>query len=293
MENNSFGLLVILGIIAVILLGGVKNAPFTPPLKSSTTQTQSTANIEQQIKKAQSQVKDLEKEIQLEADKKTQSQYKDIVTLSFISKSSDPSREYATIKVSTKATSTIQVTGWTIKSLSTGNQVTIPKATYLFFTGMLNTEDNILLVGGDTLYLVTGISPNGASFKVNKCSGYLGQFQTFVPYLNNSCPLPKNENLSSIPNLVVNDACFDYIDSMPRCRIQTKPLPPNFSSECTNFIYNKINYPSCINTHKDDKDFYQKEWRVYLERSARLWKDKHESIVLYDSGGKIVDTLTY
>ncbi len=158
---------------------------------------------------------------------------------------------------------------------------------------MLNTEDTIMLTGGDTLYLVTGISPNGASFKVNKCSGYLGQFQIFVPYLNNICPLPKDEDLSSIPNLVINDACFDRIDTMSRCRIQTAPLPQNLSSECTNFILNKINYPSCVNIHKNDKDFYQKEWRVYLGRSASLWKNKRETIVLYDSLGKIVDTLKY
>ena len=158
---------------------------------------------------------------------------------------------------------------------------------------MMNAEDDIVLTGGDILYLVTGVSPNGASFKVNKCSGYLGQFQTFVPYLTANCPLPKNEDLSGIPKLVINDACFDYINSMRSCKIQTKSLPVNWGSECINFIYNKINYPSCINTHKNDKDFYQREWRVYLKRSERLWKDKRETVVLYDNLGKIVSTLNY
>jgi hypothetical protein len=92
---------------------------------------------------------------------------------------------------------------------------------------------------------------------------------------------------------VINDACFDYIESMGQCRIQTETLPLNWSHECTNFIYNKINYPSCVNTHKNDKDFYQKEWRVYLKRSEKIWKEKRETIILYDDHGKIVDTLKY
>ena len=146
---------------------------------------------------------------------------------------------------------------------------------------------------GDTAYLITGISPNGVSFKTNKCSGYLTQFQTFIPYISNSCPRPRDENLSAIPKIAVNDDCLDYIDSFPSCRVETQNLPVNWSYECKNFITQKINYPSCVNLHKGDKDFYQNEWRIYLKKSTSLWKSRRENIILYDNLGKIVDTLTY
>ena len=266
------GTLLLLGIVAIVLFGGTKNVINVPPL-SNNNFTPEDVTIEQKIQNTQTEIDKLKKQLQLEEDKKTQSQYSGIVTLSYINKSTNPREEYLVIKVGGDALEAIPVTGWILKSINTGNQVTIPKGTYLFFTGMMNAEENILLIAGDTLYLVTGISPNGVSFKINKCSGYLGQLQTFIPYLNNDCPAPKNEDLSSIPKLAVNNDCLDYIDSINSCKIQTTPLP--------------------INTHKNDKDFYKQEWRVYLKRSESIWKDKKEIIILYDSVGQIVDTIKY
>lgn len=293
MEKGFSSMALILIIAAIVLFGGVKNVGRTGPLFQNTkTPEDEKADIERKIVSTQREIDNLKQQIQAEEDKKLQSQYKGMVSLSYVNRSTSPAQEYVTIRANNNK-DPILVTGWTLKSLSTNNQVTIPKATYLFFTGMVNTEDPLYLSSGETLYLVTGISPNGASFKVNKCSGYLGQFQTFVPYLYTNCPAPRYEDASSIPKIVINDACLDYIESMAQCRIQTDPTPVNWSQECTNFIYNKINYPSCIKTHKEDKDFYLKEWRVYLKRSESIWKDRRETIVLYDNEGKIVDTLKY
>jgi hypothetical protein len=295
MKDDPLPIIVILGIVAIALFGGVKN-PNTTGLISPTNNASSSqreVSVEQKKENIQNQINELRNQIQTEEDRLTQSQYKDKIKISYINRSTDSNQEYVTIKVNDNATGTIPVTGWVLKSLSTGNQVSIPKGTYLLFMGMMNVEDNVILTGGDTLYLVTGTSPNGANFKSNKCSGYLSQFQSFVPYLNTNCPLPRDEDLSSIPKLIINDACFDYIESFGGCRIQTEPLPIKWSIECTNFIYNKINYPSCINTHKNEEDFYLKEWRLYLRRSEKVWKDRRETIVLYDNLGKIVDTLKY
>ncbi len=223
----------------------------------------------------------------------TTSSFKNTINISSVNRSSDAGQEYITIQVSGSSKTPIDITGWTLKSTGSGSSVTIPKGTYLFFAGQPNVEENISLVGGDTLYLVTGYSPNGASFKENKCSGYLTQFQTFTPSINNNCPSPKNEDLSSIPRITINDACLDYIKSYPSCRIQTESLPANWSYECTKFIYDKINYPSCVNAHKNDSDFYGNTWRVYLKRSEKVWKASHENIVLLDNTGKIVDTYSY
>lgn len=287
MERDHYlAIIGILIIIAIAAFGGVKNPhrglfypgdPIKQPQKSQ---------IEEKIKEVERQIKNLETE-------KNKSVFSEKVSIGYVNRSTDPSQEYITIQMKGQVPEQIYLTGWTVKSTSSGASVTIPKATYLFFTGMLNSEENIYLENGDIMYLVTGLSPNGASFKLNKCSGYLEQFQNFVPYINSNCPLPRNEDLSSIPNRVINDACFDYIDSFPSCRIETNTLPANWSHECTTFISTKINYGSCINTHKGDSDFYQHEWRVYLRRNASLWKMNRENIVLYDNLGKIVDSITY
>jgi hypothetical protein len=296
MSENNIGIIIIVGIIAIALFGGgmkAKNSGFLSHKTTTTTQEQKKVDIEKQIKETKIQVDDLKKQIQAEEDKKTKSKYSGIVDIQHVNKSTDANKEYISLKVNAKATSTIPITGWTLKSISSGTSYTIPKATYLIFAGSINSEDPVILTGGDVVYIITGVSPNGYSFKVNKCSGYMSQFQKYTPYLRSSCPSPKKEDLSSIPKTVNNDACFDYIDRMPACKITTGALPVELSYECQNFIINKINYRSCVDIHKYDMDFYQKDWRIYLKRSSRIWKDRRENIVLYDNEGKIVDSLTY
>lgn len=287
-------IVVLLGIIAIALFGGSQGAGNNGLLSSGNgTPTQKASNIESQIRETQYKIDELQKQLEAEEERKNASVYKGEVSISSVSRSTNSNQEYITLKMKSGSNKVIPITGWRVKSLSSGNSAYIPKGTYLFFTGTVNSEETISLVGGDTVYLITGTPPNGVSFKVNKCSGYLAQFQTFTPYLNLDCPAPREENLSSIPKLVINDKCFDYIDYYPRCRIQTDPLPSEWSTECKNFILDKINYPSCVNTHKSDWNFYQPEWRVYLKYQTNLWKSSREAIVLYDAQGKVVDTYKY
>lgn len=294
MEKENIGIIVILGIIAIVAFGGAKNLKSPSLINPQTSnQTQDQANVEQKIAETKAQVEELKKQIQVEEDKKYQSKYYGMVKIQYVNRSDKAENEYLSLHVDNNFKENIQISGWQIKSLSSGSVASVPSGTQLYFSGSTNSESPIILYPGDNLFLITGVSPIGYSFRVNKCSGYLSQFQTFIPYLYTNCPRPADENLSSIPNLVINDACFDYINSYPSCRIQTEPLPKEWSVECNKFIYEKINYSSCINTHKSDSDFYQKDWRVYLKRSEPLWKSKRENIVLYDNEGKIVDSLKY
>lgn len=304
-KDNSFGFIIILVVLAILIFGGGQTTKtgsssgggvFSSISKGPITDAQKQREIQKQLTATEKKVNELKKQIAAEEAKKTQSRYKGIVDLYYINHSTKVSQEYVTIHVNSSATTTIAVTGWTLKSLSSGVSVKIPQSSYLFFANSVNSEQDIYLSAKDTLYISTGISPNGASFKVNKCSGYLSQFQTFIPNIGGSCPAPRNENLSSIPKTGYNDSCFDYINSMPSCKIQAKPLPAGsqkWSAECLDFIYKKINYPSCVDTHKNDADFYKNEWRVYLKRSGTLWKTSREDIVLLDEYGKIVDEIKY
>ncbi|MFZ2522349.1 MAG: hypothetical protein WAX44_03960 [Minisyncoccia bacterium] len=307
-NDNLTGTIILICIIGILLLGGTKGKESTfapnPPAEMQTSPTIPVAvnpsvswpsvtwtsqgslggNINDPNQPSQPTKEEIEKNY---------SPYYNLIDLSFISRSPNPNQEYAVIRVTGNLPSPIRVTGWTIRSSETGVSVEIPKGAYLYFSNSPNYEEDIYLVSLDTLYLITGTSPIGVSFRTNKCIGYLSQFQNFLPGLYTNCPIPRNENLSSIPRSPNNDACLDYIESFPACRIQTQSLPVSWSYECTNFIYSKINYPSCVNTHKSDKDFYGQEWRVYLKRSEKLWKEKRERIVLYDENRKIVDWVSY
>lgn len=293
--NNSMGILIILGIIFLGIYGGTVGKNSGPlfklsPATSSNIAADPNLTLEQKIAATQKQADELKAKIAEEQRLKNESRYKNQISM-YLNRSSTANSEY--ISITNYGTTTIPLIGWTVVSTSTNQSVQIPKATYLYFANTQNSEQDIYLGPGETLYLVTGRSPNGASFKTNKCSGYLSQFQTFTPPLPYSCPSPRSEDTSSIPRTVNNDACLDYIESMPSCRIQTDTLPANWSYECTNFIYNKINYPSCVNTHKNDKDFYGNAWMVYLNRSEKLWKDYRENIVIYDIDKKVVSKYSY
>ena len=294
MNNDEWtGILIILGIIFIIIFGGTKGASVNG-LFSNRNQTpvQKQVSIQNQIYHAQNEVEDLKSKIAEGEAKKTDSTYKGMVKLAYVNRSPDVSQEYIAIQVMSNATN-IPITGWILKSLNTQNSVSIPKGTYLFQSGKINEENNIILKPYDILYVITGISPNGTNFETNKCSGYLEQYQDYVPYLYSSCPLPRDEDLSSISKSGLNDACLDYINSLPSCTVPTKLLPSDWSYQCTDFIQKKINYPACVDAHRNDTDFYKNEWRVYLKRSQSLWKNEREIIVLYDNLGKVVDTLKY
>jgi hypothetical protein len=290
MEKDHYtGIAILLGIIAIAAFGGQKNASQNQSIGSQQTQQQT---IEQKISDAQNQVTVLQKQIQAEQDAKTHSSYYGLVSIQYINRGNTPNNEYAVLRMDGNATTTAQLSGWRIQSVWSGQGTTIPNGVALYWSGQINGQNSIVLSPGDTVYLITGVSPIGYNFKLNKCSGYLSQFQNFTPYISTNCPAPRDENLSSIPRRVENNACFDYINNMQSCRQQIDPLPTNFSYECANFI-SKLNYNSCIDTHKSDSNFYQKEWRVYLGRNSTLWQSEREDIVLYDSDGKIVSELTY
>lgn len=292
MSNTAF-FIVVLIIIFLGMYGGIGNQPLfqlSPMAGNSSTitpstTTQSNQDIQSQLTEAKKKAEEIQKQI-------NRSKYFGKINITFVSPSIDPKYEY--VYLNNVSTTTIPITGWSLKSLSSGQSVTIPKASYLYYTSSPNSEEDVRVSENGVVYVVTGISPNGVSFRTNKCSGYLSQFQEYFPSLSYSCPRPKNEPaVASIPKTLNNDECLDYIDRMPQCRIQTQNLPVNWSYECTNFIYNKINYPSCVDTHKNDADFFENDWRIYLKRSERLWKDKREEVVLYDNEGKVVSTYKY
>ena len=207
----------------------------------------------------------------------------------------DASSEYITISISPRAQNAIIFDGWTLRSNVTGNSVSIAKASYLPRMGAINEEQTIKAYPGDTIIVTTGKSPIGTSFRINKCTGYLSQFQSFSPRLPKQCPRPEDEipkEYNSGPN-AFNDGCLDFIENIGICRINTNPLPLNMQSQCQDFVTRKLNYNACISDHSNEPDFYGDEWRVYLKRDAELWKSRREIIELVDPSGNVVQSVSY
>ena len=199
--------------------------------------------------------------------------------------------EYITLRADNNLKEKIHLTDLTLKSAASGVKVKIGQGIYLYFSGTINPAQDIFLGPGETAYIITGRSPLGVSFRVNKCMGYLAKNQNFTPYLYGDCPAVRNEPLPKAPNQL-NDNCLDYVERFPACTTFTTGKL-ELSPECNNFLIEKANYGYCVQTHKNDKDFYQADWRIYLSRDETLWKSKRETIELLDQNSKLIDSVSY
>lgn len=205
-----------------------------------------------------------------------------------------PDTEYLTLDISYRNTEPIVLTGWTLQSMITNTSVTIGQATKVSTSGNVDIEQPLLAQARDRITVLTGHSPIGISFQLNKCSGYLEQFQDFNPPISRQCPAAEDElRFADSDPAQFGDACLRFIDNLPRCEYQINSLPEAFPDSCHLFITEKINYSSCVKNHRDDVDFFQPEWRVYLKGESQLWQKEREIIRLLDSSGKTVDVFSY
>lgn len=218
------------------------------------------------------------------------STYKNNVELnaSWGAKETNPQKEYVEITASSKNEKPIVISNWRLKGKQ-GLDIKLGTGTYLIFAGQVGAQNAISLNPGEKAIIVTGKSPLGTSFKLNKCTGYFEQFQDFVPSIPRECVYPKDEDL---PNSL-NDFCLDYIDNLPRCEVHNKSFPVEMQNNCIDYITSNVTYNSCVTKHKADSNFYNPEWRIYLGRTDELWKEKRETVTLYDENNKIIDQVSY
>lgn len=201
--------------------------------------------------------------------------------------------EYVALDVSHALDEPLTITGWKLQSMITNEIVVIPEATKVSTSGNVNIEQPIAVFPEDKIYLLTGHSPVGNSFQINKCSGYFEQFQDFTPSISEQCPTPEDEfEFSESDPLRFGDACLLFIDNMDRCRMQLDALPLGFSNSCALFITEEINYSSCVENHRNDDDFFEPEWRVYLKHEGEIW-NRRDIIRLLDNNDKTVDVFSY
>ena len=201
------------------------------------------------------------------------------------------SNEYITLQTASNNTSKILITGLRLKSQASNLAIDIPKASPLPFQNSINQEDPVFMAPGETAYIITGRSPLGISFRPNKCTGYFNQYQSFNPGIPSRCPAPQSEPLPPIARQF-NDQCLDYLATLPSCRVIVSP-PSYLAQECKQYAVTEFNYTNCVTAHKNDKDFYDPTWRIYIGRGNTLWKSRRELIHLLDANNKIIDVITY
>lgn len=200
----------------------------------------------------------------------------------------NPNQEYITLTASYGNKESIDITGWTLTNKA-GTVIKIGQGAYLPYSAQVNPQTDIKLEPGGKALLLTGKSPIATSFQINTCTGYFSQFQSFFPKLPEQCPYPKN--LIGLYEMR-DDACIAYIEKLPRCRMPQN-IPLLTQDACRAVIESNFSYAGCVANEGNKEKFYSKEWRVYLNKDAKLWKDKYEKITLTDRDGKTVDELSY
>jgi hypothetical protein len=207
--------------------------------------------------------------------------------------STDPKNEYIEIRVAQDAGVPVDLSEWTLESDASGNAVVIPKGTEVPTSGIVNAAQDIVLNPGEDAIIISGQSPIGASFRENKCIGYFSTFQSFSPSLPQNCPTPSDELASFYgPDYIRDAACIDYVNKLSRCQVALSP-PVTVSGACQSFVVKYFNYNGCVDAHRADADFEGSTWRIYLGRTASMWRTQHEIVKLLDVKGKTVDAFSY
>lgn len=207
----------------------------------------------------------------------------------------EPDEEYVTIKTSRNLEGQLRISEWRIESTATLSGATLGDAAYLPYSGQVNTELPVAVGPNTTIYVVTGRSPIGTSFRTNTCTGYFVQFQDFEPRLDRDCPAPIDElgtYIDRTGGFIPSDTCIDYVENLDRCTLNIN-IPANLSGVCRDFVLNELTYNGCVNNHKNDVEFYKNEWRMYLGRDQELWKNTRERIRLLDENGLVIDVISY
>jgi len=201
--------------------------------------------------------------------------------------------EYITIR--SESNTDISITGWQLKSTKTSSQGVITTGARIARKEGVNRSDLSPIVLGPYMeaIVVSGRSPIEDSFLETECTGYLDEHDSFTPSLSNSCPDPLDELANQYGgNTRSYDQCYDYVSSLPSCRVDDDN-DSDVPNSCRTFVDSRLSYSGCVSSHRNDADFYGDTWRVYLDSTRELWRTGGDTIELLDASGKVVDVYSY
>jgi hypothetical protein len=201
----------------------------------------------------------------------------------------DARTQYIMVEAAPSNAAALMLSGWTIQSALSGVRAPLPQAAPVFVQGTVNAVGAVSLAPGEAAVVSTGFSPVGVSFKENRCSGYLAQFQAFTPALQSQCDAASDALASSgYPD---DGSCYAFAQSLQPCTFP-QSVPSGVSSSCHQALASTLTYNSCLARHRGDAGFSSGNWRLFLDASRPLWRT-HDTLRLLDSQGRVVDTLTY
>lgn len=204
---------------------------------------------------------------------------------------SNPQEEYLRIVATPQAEKSVSLEGMTIRGSALATKAPIPPAANLPVLGTPNLKTAVSLPPTGRAIITSGRSPIGTSFRVNICSGYLDQFQAYTPTLRQECPEPLDELKAVGPS--TEASCQAFVKTLPRCRAWSGTFPATISASCKAFVTNNLNYNSCVQRNEKAEAFYKNEWRLFLDKTTELWKNRQEIVKLFDAKGNTIDAITY
>lgn len=206
----------------------------------------------------------------------------------------EASLEYIVLAAAPENTAPVSLEGWSLQSTRSRERYYIPAGSRSFTMGRVSDVERVALNPGERAIVGSGSSPVGVSFRENLCTGYLGQFQTFLPTLDFRCPTAENEVLSEPATARTSDpTCVEFASSIPRCSFFVGEPPHGVSTQCYSFIRNSLTYNGCVARHGWRPSFASDTWRLFLGRSKELWQNDTDVIRLFDKEGRTVDSWSY
>jgi hypothetical protein len=182
------------------------------------------------------------------------------------------------------STSTIDITGWQIKS-NVGDEY-IPQAVDLYDPTGLALESDINVKTGDTVHIYSSSAP--FNLRLNECIGYAAHVANFVPALPLYCP---QVDQSQIENFT--GACQNYLNALWGCQapdMSSSQIPRN-DYACMDYLENNFTYRSCFNQHSGDANFLSNQ--VWVWTGSSPVNQYHDTVRLLDKNGLLVDIYKY
>jgi len=203
------------------------------------------------------------------------------------------SRNFTSLTLSTyyssKDEKPINISGWYIMS-NRGIVLNIPQAVSDYNPKLAVNEDIVLEPGGSVTFYNTE-SPIRFNLRLNKCLGYLNNNYNFVPNLPRNCPYVDRSEI-----ITFSGDCQSFIMSRPRCYQPTPNEINSFSLELAcRQVLDSLNYGGCYSRYRNDKDFFSKEWWVWLGNgfNTSSLDEKHDRLLLFDKQNLLVDEYIY
>jgi hypothetical protein len=276
---------------------GTTEAEYRAPAVARTEQQMTPEQIERKAASIYKELDALREDLREARLREPASPYKDTVTLRRGNVSTEePESEYLVLQAHKKNTTGVNISNWYLESYVTEEKAFIPDGDRVLEKWRSPTEEDIVLLPGETAYLVTGDSPVDVSFRENMCTGYLTTEGDFVPSLRKQCPRPKDE-LERFGNIELdNDKCYEFIERLGTC---VTPLDETYTRSkvggaCSTFVEKTFTYNDCVRLHRYDPFFAQDGyWRVYLDEGNELWRKEREIIRLLDENERVISVIEY